>query len=78
MRNGWEGIVVNGAVRDVEELAKRPVGIKALAANPLRSGKAGTGESDVPVSFAGITFTPGHFLYADADGIIVAARPLTP
>ena len=48
----------------------------ALHAVPRRSAKSGVGERDVPVSFAGITFTPGHYLYADADGVIVADRDL--
>ncbi len=75
--NGWRGIVVHGAVRDTAELAAAATGIKALALSPRRSGKAGTGAQGIPVSFAGVTFTPGHFLWADADGIVVAERDLT-
>ncbi|HKU62001.1 MAG TPA: ribonuclease E activity regulator RraA [Gemmatimonadales bacterium] len=75
--NDWRGIVVYGAVRDAAELAAASAGIKALALSPRKSGKAGTGEQGVPVTFAGVTFTPGHFLWADADGIVVAARDLT-
>jgi regulator of ribonuclease activity A len=75
--NGWAGIVVNGCVRDVAEIAQIPLGLKALNANPRRSKKAGGGECDVPVTFAGITFMPGQYLYADQDGIVVSARELT-
>jgi regulator of ribonuclease activity A len=75
-QNGWAGIVVNGCIRDSEEIAFIPVGVKALHTVPRRSGKEGAGERDVPVGFAGITFTPGHYLYADADGILVADRDL--
>ena len=53
-----------------------PVGVKALAAMPLRSHKSTPGKLDLVARFAGITFTPGHYLYADADGIVVASRPL--
>ena len=74
--NGWAGIVVNGCVRDSAEIAARPVGVRALGAVPRKSGKAGTGQRDIPVDFAGVTFTPGHWLYADGDGIVVAARDL--
>ena len=74
--NGWAGIVVNGCVRDVDELAAMPVGIKALAAHPLRSVKKGQGERDVTVAFAGVAFVPGQFLYADNNGIAVAERQL--
>jgi regulator of ribonuclease activity A len=74
--NGWRGILVHGAVRDSAELAAASTGIKALALSPRKSGKAGTGVRGVPVSFAGVTFTPGHFLWADADGVVVAERNL--
>ena len=74
--SGWAGIVVNGGVRDSAETGRVPVGIKALHAVPRRSGKEGVGDRDVPVSFGGITFNPGEYLYADEDGIVVAARDL--
>ena len=74
--HGWSGIVVNGGVRDCAELAGIPVGVKALHAVPRRSGKEGVGDRDVPVSFAGISLDPGEYLYADADGIVVAERDL--
>jgi regulator of ribonuclease activity A len=74
--NGWAGIVLNGAVRDVEALAAIDLGVKALAACPRKSAKNGWGERDVPVIFGGVTFIPGQWLAADADGIVVAAQPL--
>ena len=69
--NGWNGIVVNGCVRDVVALAGLPIGIKALGTNPRPSGKAGAGEVDVPVMFGGVEFAPGASLHADDDGIVV-------
>ena len=74
--HGWAGIVVNGCIRDSVEIAGIPVGVKALHAVPKKSGKKGTGDRDVPVHFAGVTFAPGEYLYADPDGIIVADRDL--
>ena len=73
--NGWAGIVINGCVRDVGQLAQIAVGVKALAAHPRRSVKRGVGERDVDVSFAGVTFRPGAWLYADEDGIVVLSEP---
>ncbi len=70
--NGWAGIVVHGAVRDVVGLAQVPIGVTALGTNPRRSGRAGGGERDVPVSFGGVTFTPGAQLFCDEDGVLVA------
>jgi regulator of ribonuclease activity A len=70
-RNGWAGIVVDGAVRDVLELAACDVGIRALAAIPLPTEKRNTGQRDVAVQWQGVWVRPGDWLYADADGIVV-------
>jgi regulator of ribonuclease activity A len=71
-QNGWSGIVVNGAVRDIAELATVSVGIKALAACPRRSRKQGSGRRGVPVKIAGISVHPGDRLWADQDGLLVS------
>jgi regulator of ribonuclease activity A len=75
-KNGWSGVVVYGAVRDTRELRVAKIGVKALAPHPKKSNKKGIGERDVVVTFAGATFKPGEYLYADEDGIIVAPRAL--
>jgi regulator of ribonuclease activity A len=71
-------VVVYGCVRDSVELAAAPVGIRALGTQPMRSAKTGKGERSVPVTFGGVTFHPGDWLYADADGIVVADGELRP
>ena len=76
--NGWSGVVVNGCVRDVAEIAAASLGVKALAACPRPPAKTGAGEQGVPVTFAGITFTPGHEVWGDQDGLVVAAPGLVP
>jgi regulator of ribonuclease activity A len=68
--NGWQGIVINGAVRDVAALAGVGIGIKALGSQPRRSAKTGSGEVDVAVTFGGATFRPGAELWSDDDGIV--------
>lgn len=70
-RNGWAGVIVNGAVRDVTALASVDIAIKALGSNPRRSAKLGAGERDVPVTFGGVTFRPGDVVVSDEDGIVV-------
>jgi regulator of ribonuclease activity A len=75
-RNGWTGLVVHGCVRDAGELASVPIGVKALQIIPRRSAKDGSGERGIPVTFAGVTFTPGAYIYADRDGIVLADRDL--
>ncbi len=70
--NGWQGIVVYGCIRDSAAIDELPLGMRALATHPLKSIKKGAGDRNIPVTFAGITFVPGHYLYADADGVIVS------
>lgn len=70
-QQGWAGLVVWGVVRDSVALADVDIGIKALGTNPRRAGKTGAGELDIPVEFGGTVFTPGAWLYADEDGIVV-------
>ena len=76
VKNGWSGVLLNGCVRDVKDLRAAAIGIKALAAHPVKSGKKGDGARDVAVTFGGVTFRPGEMLYADEDGVVVSARPL--
>lgn len=73
--NGWVGVIVHGCVRDSADLQNMHLGIRALATHPRRSDKRGRGERDVVVSFGAVDFVPGHWLYADADGIVVLASP---
>lgn len=77
VKNGWAGIVVNGCIRDCEEIAAQAVGVKALGTHPRKSEKGmHSGHVDKVVSFAGVTFRPGAWLYADADGIVVSDKPV--
>ncbi|MHA7274289.1 ribonuclease E activity regulator RraA [Arthrobacter sp. TMT4-20] len=72
VKNGWNGVIINGAIRDRAVLAGLPLGVKALGSNPRKSVKNGVGEIDVPVAIGGVIFTPGGTVYADTDGILVA------
>jgi regulator of ribonuclease activity A len=69
--NGWAGLIVNGAVRDVSTLRTIDLGIKALGSNPRKGSKTGEGDRDVAVTFGGVTFVPGEVAYCDDDGIVV-------
>jgi regulator of ribonuclease activity A len=73
-RNGWAGIVVDGCVRDRDELAACAVGIRALGLCPMPPAKRGQGQRDVPVRIQGQPVRPGDWLLADADGIVVLER----
>lgn len=76
-RNGWAGVVIDGCVRDVAELAGHAVGIRALAAIPLPTEKRNQGQADVAVQVQGVDVRPGDWLYADEDGIVVSAVALS-
>jgi len=73
---GWEGIVINGCIRDSVDVAKVDIGVKALGTIPRKTVKRNQGVRDIPVHFADITFTPGEYLYADEDGIVVSEQKL--
>lgn len=72
VRNGWAGILVYGCIRDSQAIAQMDIGVVALGTHPRKSIKKGVGERDIEVRFGGVDFLPGEYLYADADGIIVA------
>ncbi|MET8151244.1 ribonuclease E activity regulator RraA [Actinoplanes sp. NPDC049668] len=72
--NGWAGVIIHGAVRDVAALRALPIGIKALGSNPRKSTKTGAGERDVVIEFGGCRFTPGAQVFSDDDGIVVLAE----
>lgn len=74
--NGWQGLVINGCVRDVEILATIDLGVKAINSIPVKTDKRGEGQLDITVSFAGVRIEPGQYLYADANGVVIANRNL--
>lgn len=76
VENGWAGLVIYGAVRDVEVLRSLALGVKALAACPVKTEKRDLGDVGVPVTFAGVTIRPGDYLYADDNGILVLDAPI--
>lgn len=75
-RNGWAGVLVDGSVRDLAELAATDVGILALAPVPMPTVKRQLGQTDVRVQVQGVWVGPGDWLYADADGVVLASRSL--
>ncbi len=75
-QNGWSGIVINGCIRDSEEIGNEDLGVKALGTHPKKTPKNGIGEQGVMVRFADVTFVPGRYLYADEDGMLVNADKL--
>ncbi|XP_057980722.1 putative 4-hydroxy-4-methyl-2-oxoglutarate aldolase 3 [Malania oleifera] len=74
---GWAGIVVNGCIRDVDEINGCGIGVRALASHPMKSSKRGVGEMHLPIYIAGALIRDGEWLYADSDGILVSTTELS-
>lgn len=75
-KNGWEGIVVYGCIRDSADINGIDIGVRALDTHPQKTVKKGVGERNLKLSFGGVSLAPGEWLYADEDGVLVANRPL--
>lgn len=74
--NGWAGIVVEGCVRDSDEINACDIGVRALATHPQRSARTGAGERNVRVFISGVAVNPGDWIYADADGVLIAQQKM--
>ena len=71
IKNEWEGIVVNGSIRDSVMINSMTIGIRALGVCPRKSIKKGNGKRNLTVDFSNVKFIPNYYLYADEDGVIV-------
>jgi regulator of ribonuclease activity A len=76
VQNGWAGVVIDGCVRDVAELALLEVGIRALASMPLPTEKRNEGQQGIAVRIQGQWVRPGDWLYADEDGMVLGTNRL--
>lgn len=75
-KNGWSGIVIHGCIRDSDKVNQMNIGVRALNTYPKKTVKKGIGEKNITISFAGATYSPGYWVYADSDGIIVSSKSL--
>ena len=74
--NDWAGVVVIGAIRDVEVIDAIDIGVQALGVCPVKTNKEGAGERNVPLVFGETHISPGHWLYADRNGVLISASPI--
>ena len=75
-KNGWEGVVVYGCIRDSGDINGIDIGVRALNTHPQKTVKKGIGDRNLPLTFGGVTFHPGEWLYADEDGVLVSSKSL--
>ncbi|EED36634.1 S-adenosylmethionine:2-demethylmenaquinonemethyl transferase [Luminiphilus syltensis NOR5-1B] len=74
--NGWAGVIVIGAVRDVEVIDDIDIGVYSLGVCPRKTEKRDRGDRDISLEWRGITVSPGHWIYADRNGVLVSAGPI--
>ena len=74
--NGWSGLVINGVIRDVDQIGATQLGVQALGTIPLKTAKLGHGQQNISLRFGGISIHPGDYIYADNNGVLVASRKL--
>ncbi len=76
VNNNWSGIVINGYVRDIDILGKLDIGVQALGTMPVRSEKKNQGQLGIDITFGGITFSRGNYIYADNNGLLLSKEEL--
>ncbi len=74
--NGWEGLIIYGCIRDVDVIRQTKLGVQAISTHPRKTEKKGVGDLNIPVTFGGVTFVPGQYVYADNNGVIIAPTKL--
>lgn len=65
------GFVIDGAIRDVEELMEKKYPIFARGVTPAVGDKEGPGEINYPVSCGGVVVMPGDYVVADDNGVVI-------
>ncbi len=75
-QNNYAGIIINGYVRDTFQITDIPVALFALDTCPRKYIPVTSGERGLSLSFGGVDFAHGSYLYADTDGVIVTAEKI--
>ena len=76
IENGWEGVIVNGAVRDVGMMSQMDLGVQALGASPFKTEKRGMGQVNVTLTVHNQLIQPGDYIYADWNGVLISSELL--
>jgi len=74
--NDWAGLVIIGAVRDVEVIDQIDIGVHALGVCPVKTEKRDVGDRDIPLTLREVTVNPGDWLYADRNGVLISQTPV--
>ena len=68
------GIILDGPIRDIDEIGKWDFPVYATGTTPGGPYKEGPGEINVPISCGEVSVNPGDIILADPDGVIVIPR----
>lgn len=71
---GIAGVVIDGAVRDSNELAEMNYPVFSVGTNPNGPTKNVPGRIGHPISIGGVTVRPGDFIVADCDGVVAIEK----
>jgi len=69
---GLEGIVIDGAIRDLAQIHRSRLPVFACGAVPNAGGAEYTGETGIPIQCGGAVVSPGDWIVSDEDGVVVA------
>jgi len=76
VKNGWQGLIINGCIRDIDIIGTLNLGVQALNIHPRKTDKRGVGDLNIAITFAGVTIREGMFIYADNNGVILSKKCL--
>jgi len=71
LQRGIAGLVIDGTVRDSDEIAALGFPVFCIGRNPAPTIKTEPGENDIPVTCGDIRVSPGDIIVGDGDGVVV-------
>jgi len=74
--NDWAGVLVSGNVRDVSTLASIDLAVLATGSWPVRSRNEPGGAVGTLLMLGGVMVSPGQWIYADEDGVLISTHEL--
>lgn len=74
--NNYEGIIVNGYIRDTFQIKDINVALFARGTCPRKYIPVTEGQRNIELSFCGVQFKDGDYVYADTDGIILVKEKI--
>lgn len=77
-RKGCVAYVLDGAIRDVDEIRALGFPVFARAVSPAGPYRNGPGRIGVPVAVGGVAVLPGDWVIGDGDGIVVVPQADAP